>query len=388
MVVGGGREFVISGVLSLCLQMPTIVFLALIIGCTAFSLWPPGRRRLGGHGASIVTMIGILGTFWGVIVGFIHFNEADIQTSLPELISGLRSAFIASAFGVLCAIIIKAWQALSSSQNSSRQPSFEAMLESIDAIRFGLIGEGDSTLISQLTLMRSNLNDRLDKIVKSQETFLTEMAKSNSEALIDALQDVMRDFNSKINEQFGDNFKQLNIAVGKLLEWQIQYRETLEALVKEEKLSAENLTISAKRLSEIIDKIEAFQLISQELERILAEMSQYGESMNELTRSASSSVSDMAQAVEVFEKNVGHALEGVSLKIEQLAQSTSLNLETASKRVESQVEALDASLEREITKSLESMARQFVSISEKFASDYTPLANKLRDVVRIAEGSR
>ena len=43
------------------------------------------------------------------------------------------------------------------------------------------------------------------------------MADGNSKALISALQDVIRDFNVKISEQFGDNFKQLNVAVGRLL---------------------------------------------------------------------------------------------------------------------------------------------------------------------------
>jgi len=41
------------------------------------------------------------------------------------------------------------------------------------------------------------------------------MAENNSKALIEALQEVIRDFNAKINEQFGENFKQLNEAVGK-----------------------------------------------------------------------------------------------------------------------------------------------------------------------------
>ena len=39
---------------------------------------------------------------------------------------------------------------------------------------------------------------------------------------------VIREFNEKISEQFGDNFKQLNEAVGRLLEWQENYRTQIE----------------------------------------------------------------------------------------------------------------------------------------------------------------
>ena len=40
------------------------------------------------------------------------------------------------------------------------------------------------------------------------------MSKAFSEAIIEELKSVIREFNEKISEQFGDNFKQLNLAVG------------------------------------------------------------------------------------------------------------------------------------------------------------------------------
>ena len=56
------------------------------------------------------------------------------------------------------------------------------------------------------------------------------MADNNTKALIEALESVMRDFNAKINEQFGDNFKQLNEAVGRINDWQEQYRQQMDEL--------------------------------------------------------------------------------------------------------------------------------------------------------------
>ncbi len=40
------------------------------------------------------------------------------------------------------------------------------------------------------------------------------LAESNSKALMDALTDAIKDFNQKMAEQFGENFKQFNVAVG------------------------------------------------------------------------------------------------------------------------------------------------------------------------------
>lgn len=54
------------------------------------------------------------------------------------------------------------------------------------------------------------------------------MAENNSKAFIQALEEVIKDFNNKITEQFGDNFKQLNLAVGALLTWQENYKNYIE----------------------------------------------------------------------------------------------------------------------------------------------------------------
>ena len=50
-----------------------------------------------------------------------------------------------------------------------------------------------------------------------------------------------------------------------------------------------------------------------------------------------------------------------------------------------QIESIERSLEEELRKSLESFAGAMVALSNKFASDYTPLTDRLREVVGIAE---
>ena len=41
------------------------------------------------------------------------------------------------------------------------------------------------------------------------------------------MEGAVREFNDKLSEQFGENFKHLNEAVGRLLEWQEHYRTQL-----------------------------------------------------------------------------------------------------------------------------------------------------------------
>lgn len=46
---------------------------------------------------------------------------------------------------------------------------------------------------------------------------MQKLGEMGSAALVEALRDVIQDFNATINKPFGENFHQLNLAVGKLL---------------------------------------------------------------------------------------------------------------------------------------------------------------------------
>ena len=71
-----------------------------------------------------------------------------------------------------------------------------------------------------------------------------------------------------------------------------------------------------------------------------------------------------------------------------LRGTTMAAIEEMEKVFEQKVEQLDKLLETELTKSLNSLGSQLITISERFSEDYTPLADKLREVVKIAERAR
>ncbi len=49
--------------------------------------------------------LGILGTFIGIIIGLLNFNTESIDTSIPVLLGGLKTAFITSIVGMFFAIL-------------------------------------------------------------------------------------------------------------------------------------------------------------------------------------------------------------------------------------------------------------------------------------------
>ncbi len=63
--------------------------------------------------------------------------------------------------------------------------------------------------------------------------FTSSLGESTVEQLIKAIESVIRDFNTKIEEQFGENFKRFNSGLEKLLEWQSTYLTELDKTKKQ-----------------------------------------------------------------------------------------------------------------------------------------------------------
>jgi DNA anti-recombination protein RmuC len=110
----------------------------------------------------------------------------------------------------------------------------------LETIKTSLVGDGESSIGTQLLKLRTATADALGDLNRNTLTLRTEfrtfaehMAENNSRALIEALKEVIRDFNEKIHEQFGDNFKQLNLAMAALLTWQENYKTHVERLTEQ-----------------------------------------------------------------------------------------------------------------------------------------------------------
>ena len=151
-----------------------------------------------------IVSLGVLGTFVGIAVGLFHFDVTDIKSSMPQLLEGLKTAFITSGVGIFFSILLSIFKPL---KNNSKSETLEAL-----------------------------------------ELIVTE-------------------FNHNLTEQFGDNFKQLNEAVKNMIIWQEGYKthitrseqnlnnillqlEKIEMVKEEEKKAIEQLISNLSKSSE------------------------------------------------------------------------------------------------------------------------------------------
>jgi hypothetical protein len=407
------------------------------------------------YAPTILTTTGIFFTFLGVALGLSEFDTNNIQASVPTLLGGLKTAFWASVAGVGGALTIKfrhfafglrEEQGLKSTDEEVTGHDLAKLLASI---QHALVGQDDATLISQIKLLRQDTNDRLDSLKKAQLDALQRLSEMGSKALVEALRDVIADFNSKLTEQFGENFKHLNQAVEKLVSWQDHYKTFVDEITSKLLDVIDSMATASNSYSSLVNEASRFSKVSADLSALLSGLETQKQQLTgtlkqlaDLLLAASGSLpqietkvleltTQLSTAVKQNQQEVSKAVAENSLLLrtsmrdaaEQIrtgltehhaelrkflsenavqvrnsfqtvnAEFTKVNQEfnkqigDLTAKTKEQVAALDAALAEELKKSLESLGRQLAALSEKFVSDYEPLTEKLAKVVRLAEAA-
>jgi hypothetical protein len=100
---------VANSVWQLFLTLPPITqwAVAMLIVCALLAHIFTYNEHTVHEGPSIFTTAGIFFTFLGIAEGLYEFNPQNIDASIPALLDGLKTAFIASVVGVGAALSIK-----------------------------------------------------------------------------------------------------------------------------------------------------------------------------------------------------------------------------------------------------------------------------------------
>lgn len=378
-------------------------------------VWKRGNKHhpFTQYTPTLLTTLGILGTFFGIVAGLLAFDVSDIDGSIEGLLSGMKTAFITSLFGMLFSIVYKVFVSLGiltvarseevDEDQIGAAELYTVMVEQRDGIMSlnHAIGSGDeSSLTGQMKLLRSDVNDAekhsrrefnefQEKLWIKLQDFADMMSKSATEAVIEALRQVISDFNTNLTEQFGDNFKELNKAVEKLVEWQENYKGQVEDMTQQ---YAQGVTAITETQSAVSKIQEHTNQIPESMEKLSSVMTVNQHQIDELGRhlEAFKDVRDKAvEAVPQLKEQIGLTVEGVEGASKQLvegivkasetlqtsiSQSASEFQESAFSANQSLVGASDV-----IQKSTEETGTLLKDLSEELNSTFRTLAADMNE---------
>ena len=324
---------------------------------------------------SLSVSCGIFGTFWGIFIGLSGFDTAHISESIPTLLEGMKTAFFTSLIGMSVSLFLKFIYNLRDDigEKGSTDPAkclqnieiySSEIRESINKLEetIGRCFRSDEeySLVSQVKLIRQELIDSRKETKKAFEEFAEKFSKMASESLIDELKRVVDKFNTMLNDLVSQSFQDLKDSTERLNTWQSEYKEIITQ-------NHENLSSSSQltEQNQLLDtSIHAIKDAGEKAATVVPEISK---NMNAIT-----------DQIQRLQEETNDFIRKATMKL----QAHASELSQASQK---QIESIEKSLEEELRKSLESFAGAMIALSNKFASDYTPLTDRLREVVRIAE---
>ncbi|MDD2653067.1 MAG: hypothetical protein PHX44_08470 [Sulfurimonas sp.] len=178
-----------------------------------------------------IVSLGVLGTFIGIAIGLFGFDATDIKSSMPSLLEGLKTAFITSGIGIFFSIVLSISKPLQSSKSQTLQ----------------------------------------------------------------ALETVVREFNSNLTSQFGDNFKELNESVKNMILWQDNYKM--------------HISKSEENLKSILGQLEKVEVIKEQEQKYIQELiSNLAKSSSEVKESLEASTSIVKEQMQLLLREANRRL--------------------------------------------------------------------------------
>ena len=243
-------------------------------------------------------------------------------------------------------------------------------------------------LISAQREAFTDFGSRLDKqLDKANES----LATSPTEHVIEALKKVTREFNKLVVEQFGDNFKHLNEAVGQLLVWQENYRAQLIEMdrqynesvkaIQQSEISVSNISESAKIIPAHMQSLEAVIKTNQ------AQVNDINQHLQTFAQLRDKAVEAIPETQKVIENLVLELQSGNKKLIDGIASTTGLMTEAITKSTDSFTSAANDSNSKlsaagevlaNTGKSLESSSSQAIEDFSKFGKILVDQATNAR----------
>lgn len=365
---------------------------------------------------TLLTTTGIFGTFLGIVMGLLDFNQNDIEASIPSLLEGLKTAFITSLAGILFSLVFKTLSTFSFLKPKLVEENIthatpEAILGAMQvqtieiiALKEAMTGNEESTLFGQLKILRGDINDNAKLSLNSSMTqaeknqhnfeafseklwlklqdFADTLSKSATEQVIEALKQVIVDFNNKITEQFGENFKHLNEAVHKLVEWQENYKQQLDQMQQQYARGVESITATEASVAHISEQSKVIPESMNDLKNVmevnqhqLTELERHLEAFKIMRDKAVEAVPQIQQQVQATVNDISAAVITASEHYKQL-------LSESDEYIKTHINTSNVLLEKfatETEKGITHVGKRLKESSERISKDVEVAANEFTD---------
>lgn len=342
----------------------------------------------------------------------------------------MKTAFLSSVFGVFLSILLKIIYTIFSKTDSKNKENnaldaqaivdnfyeqteqlkkqnqyTESLISHIENLVKSLGSDSDSSVLGQLKLLRGDLSDRqtqfrhliepmatnllsIQSLVQDNQQvferfenklwiklqdFADMMSRSATEAVIEALKQVIQDFNHNLTEQFGENFKELNKAVTLLVEWQENYKKQLNEMISLYHAGVQSLSTTEMSVANIENSTKSIPTTMEHLSKVIStNQNQIDNLENHLNTFAQ--VRDKAvEALPEIQKQISLMLENTEKANVELVDG----LKQSGEKLASDIVSISNDFKEKTLETSNKLAKSFIENGEMFTSKLTQATEPL-----------
>ncbi|RXJ71675.1 hypothetical protein CS022_20265 [Veronia nyctiphanis] len=394
-----------------------ISLIALLLVLSTIFVVTDKANNFTSNTANLLTSLGILGTFAGIVVGLMEFDPSNIDGSIESLLAGLKTAFLTSLVGMAASIIFKGLLSFIPSKSGEDSQSIGpehilgVMSEHLSVSKTllnSIQGDEDTSLTSQIKKLRMDVNDAAkdqkqfnEKNAVKAENFEATLwnkmgefgdllSKSATEQVINALKEVIVEFNDKLTEQFGENFKRLDESVKRLVDWQENYRHQLEEMGKKYQLGVDAISSTEKSVASINERAESIPATMEKLHHVMelghgqvAELEHRLEAFKDLRDRAVEAMPQIRDQMDSTMSVIGESVQMASTHYESMLAESQRVIDKFSTTASDSVETMRTSIEDGAS----TVSSELKSCASEIGRKLSQASNDITDNVSAASGA-
>lgn len=303
------------------------------------------NRRIVEYFPTFVSTLGVLGTFYGITVGLLAFDTADLDKSIPGLLDGLKTAFFTSLAGMIGSMILSAFI-------SRKQDEKDGGVSDINQA---------AGTICQAVQQMSDLNKTtIEKLAQQMEE-----QEKDRKAFYRTMGDVM-DKVKETQTTIAETLQSINTSQGSAA-------SALDSIVILQRGQEGVLETIKETASSMVNSIGSLEEITSTQTTSLAAMQKYSEEISEFTHHVPEIldvVSGMSTTQDEINEQVQKLKDILDAEVDQIERSMDKTNELLERKFDEFTELLKKS-------NTEALVEVMKKVTEEFQKQMNALINKL-----------
>ncbi len=300
------------------------------------------HRRLAEMIPDILTSLGILGTFVGLVLGLRNFNPTSYEamsTSVDSLIDGIKVAFVTSIYGISLSLAFSYWL------RGALTGVSESLDRFLDAYYTTAVTPTDATAMNHIIANQSTQTRVLMQMQKDLAEQVSQTLSNNIRPMVEHLDETMDSFSATVTlqqgqllenisqriartmkQEFFSEFLEMRKVMGETNDVQRKHAEFMEA---SEKQYQQDIALGQERMKEAMEG--SAQLVSEVFDAMHSQEEQLSRFVTDMQKAMSSmaEVNDtnlrMTQQMERLSEMNG-AVSGKMAELTQLSEQYTKSL--------------------------------------------------------------